>query len=221
MLRRVKLSAADVVECTAGGEGTRLEFKRVLPRDERAARTLCAFANTRGGLLLVGVTDRGRIHGVHRPETVTDRLSSLAEERVDPPLRVDLQVVAVAGPRVVACSVPFSSARPHAVLLGDGEREIVVRVGASNRIADGPTLQALSRIVGARRGNDPLERRILAWIARNASDRSRPAGSATVGAFARSSNVGEARARRAFVGLEQRGLLVGHGTGRTRVYTAP
>jgi hypothetical protein len=225
MLPSVRLSAADILECTAGGEGTRLEFKRVLPRDERAARTLCAFANTRGGLLLVGVTDRGRIHGVHRPESVSDRLSSLAEERVDPPLSVELQIVAVAGPRVVACSVPFSRARPHAVLLADDEREIVVRVGASNRIADGPTLQALSRAVvaggGARRGKDPLERRILAWIARNGSDRSRPAGSATVGAFARASNVGEARARRAFVDLEHRGLLVGHGTGRARVYAAP
>lgn len=217
----MRLSALDILECTAGGEGTRLEFKRVLPRDERAARTLCAFANTRGGLLLVGITDRGRVHGVHRPESVTARLSSLAEGKVDPPLRPEIQVVQVAGPRVVACSVPFSSARPHAVVLADGEREILVRVGASNRVADGPTLDALSRSVAARRGKDLLERRILAWLALAARDRARPAGGATIAAFARATNVGEARARRVFVRLEGRGLLLGHGSGRTRTYTVP
>ena len=217
----MRLSAVDILECTAGGEGTRLEFKRVLPRDERAARTLCAFANTRGGLLLVGVTDRGRVHGVHRPESVTARLSSLASVRVDPPLRPEIQVVEVEGPRVVACSVPFSSARPHAVLLPDGEREVLVRVGASNRVADGPTLDALSRNVAARRGRDALEQRILAWLALASRDRKRPTGGATIAAFARATNVGEARARRAFVRLEGRGLLLGHGNGRARTYTVP
>jgi hypothetical protein len=221
MLAVVRLSASDILECTVGGEGTRLEFKRVLPRDERAARTLCAFANTRGGLLLVGITDRGRIHGVHRPDAVTERLASLAEARVEPPLEVQIQIVPVSGPRVVACSVPFSSARPHAVLLGDGEREVLVRIGASNRIADGPTLEALSRSVAARKGKDPLEQRILAWLSRPARERSRPGGTATIAAFARAANVGEPRARRAFVRLESRGLLVGHGSGRARAYSVP
>ena len=126
----------DILECAAGGEGRgpRLEFKRVLPRDERAARTLCAFANTRGGLLLVGITDRGRVHGVHRPDAVTAGSRAISRRRASiPRSRSATQVVDVSGPRVVACSVPFSSSRPHAVLLGDGEREVFVRVGSSNR----------------------------------------------------------------------------------------
>ena len=77
MLLAVNLSAQDLLSCMVKGEGTRLEFKRRLPRDEKAARTLCAFANTRGGLLIVGVTDRGRVHGVHHPAEVGDKLRAL------------------------------------------------------------------------------------------------------------------------------------------------
>jgi len=221
MLRAVRLSAEDILQCMEGGEGARVEFKRVLPRDERAARTLCAFANTRGGLLIVGVTDRGRVHGVHRPEIVTERLSTLAEIQLTPGLRIETQIVDIDGPRVVACSVPFSKRRPHAVLLGDGEREILVRVGSSNRIADGPTLEALRRNVVARNDSSPLAAEIVAWVRGQGRNRTQPAGLATVARFARAFNVGETRARRTFVRLESRGLLIGHGPGRARVYTAP
>ncbi len=198
-----------------------MEFKRVLPRDERAARTLCAFANTRGGILFVGITDRGRIHGVHRPDDVTQRLSELAESRIKPSLRVETQIVEVGGPPVVACSVPLSRARPHAVVTEGGGREVLVRVGASNRIADGPTLDALKRSAISRSGATPLEDEIVGWVRTQVRNLSRPAGAATVPGFAKAFNVGEARARRAFVRLESRGLLIGHGAGRSRVYTAP
>lgn len=198
-----------------------MEFKRRLPRDERAARTLCAFANTRGGLLLVGVTDRGRVHGLHRPDEVCDRLTFLGESLVLPRLRVRVQVVDVNGPRVVACSVPFSKERPHAVLLPGGERTFLVRVGSSNRIADGATLSALRR--ERHRGGErtPLEESILAWVATQTGGGVKPGGNATVARFSARFNVGEARARRAFVKLESLGLLVGHGAGRARIYTRP
>jgi len=221
MLAAVKLTAADVLRRAEEGEGARIEFKRVLPRDERAARTLCALANTRGGLLLVGVTDEGRIHGVHRPEVVTGKLARISRKLLDPALPIATQIVEVGGPRVVACVVPRSGVRPHAVVPGRGEREIFVRVGSSNRAADGATLEALLRGGGPGGGANGIEGEIVAWVRSQRSQRARPAGAATVERFARARNVGEARARRAFVKLERRGLLVAHGAGRSRVYTAP
>jgi len=217
----VKLSPHDVLSCLAKGEGTRLEFKRKLPRDERAARTLCAFANTRGGLLLVGVTDRGRVHGVHHPDDVCAKLQELSTRWLAPIVRVEIQVVEVHGPRVVACSVPFSRERPHAVSIPGGLIEFVVRVGASNRAADGATLRALRLDRRAQRGLAPLEEQILAWVRRQGPVPSHPGGRATVARFAQSHNLGEGRARRAFIRLEGLGLLLGHGAGRARIYTSP
>lgn len=216
----VNLTAFQVVSSLGKGEGLRVEFKRLLPRDERAARTLCAFANTRGGLLLVGVTDRGRVHGVHRPEEVEERIHLLSRTWIEPALTVELQVVEVHGPRVVACSVPFSRVRPHAVLLPDGDRQFVVRVGASNRVADGPTLSALRTTRVNRRGLTELEESILAWVRHHGPTPRIPGGTATVPRFARLHNLSEARTRRLFVKLESLGLLVGHGAGRARIYNA-
>ena len=46
------------------GEGTHVEFKAHLPSSVRVARALVAFANTRGGTLVVGVHDDQRAHVV-------------------------------------------------------------------------------------------------------------------------------------------------------------
>lgn len=205
----------------AAGEGRNLEFKSGLSNDAKIARTLCAFANTRGGLLIVGVTDRGRVHGVHRPDEVTEKLLTLGESLLAPALRFEIQIVEVHGPRVVACSVPYSKERPHAVLLPDGGREFLVRVGASNRIADGPTLDALRLQRRARRGLTTLEEAILSWVRNQARSSVHPGGTATVARFARLHNTGEVRARRAFIKLEGLGLLIGHGAGRARIFTSP
>jgi predicted HTH transcriptional regulator len=214
----VNLSSVDVLSCLQRGESSRVEFKRKLPRDERAARTLCAFANTRGGLLLVGITDRGRVHGVHHADEVTATLERISHQWIEPELEVELQVLEVDGPRVVACSVPCSKVRPHALLLPDGERRFLVRVGASNRPADGPTLRALKVAKRSTRGLTPFERAVLEWVGAQAHKSSHPGGTATVARFARGANVGEARARRSFVRLETLGLLLGHGAGRARIY---
>ena len=139
----MNLTARDVASLVAEGEGKSLEFKRGLPGDAKVARTLCAFANTRGGLLLIGVGDRGELAGAPRPRETVARLRAVASERLEPPLAVEAGVVALDGKRVVWCSVPLSPARPHERLDEDGARELVVRVGASNRRASGATLNAL------------------------------------------------------------------------------
>lgn len=42
----------------AGGEGDRLEFKETTGRRGEACRTLCAFLNGDGGMVVFGVTRR-------------------------------------------------------------------------------------------------------------------------------------------------------------------
>jgi hypothetical protein len=114
--------------------------------------------------------------------------------------------------------VPLSPGRPHAVVGDAGEREVVARVGASNRRATGATLAAIraQRAAGARL--DDLQRAILRWV----GERGRAArGGATVSAFARAHNVGSQRARRAFTELELAGRLVAHGSGARREYALP
>lgn len=214
------MTREDVEGWIAEGEGRRLEFKSGLPRPERTARVLCAFANTNGGILLVGVTDRGAVQGVPRPAEVVARLERIAAHGSSPPIAVQVRPVELDGGTVVCCSVPLSAARPHSVLHPGGAPEVVVRVGSSNRVARGATLRALGA-PSTTRSLSALERRALEWVARHAVNGDRPDGGATVRAFARAHNVGVQRARRTFVQLERTGRLVAHGTGAGRVYAVP
>lgn len=49
-------------------EGKSLDFKNKITSKEKIAKTLVAFANTDGGYLLIGVSDRGELRGVDPEE---------------------------------------------------------------------------------------------------------------------------------------------------------
>jgi predicted HTH transcriptional regulator len=54
----------------AQGEHQQLDFKFRIDDSKKIARTLCAFANTDGGRLLIGVKDNGKIAGVDPNEEI-------------------------------------------------------------------------------------------------------------------------------------------------------
>ena len=210
----MELDAQELARRIAEGEGKTLEFKRGLPGDAKLARTLAAFANTRGGLLLIGVGDRGELFGAPRPRETLAEVRRVAREALEPPLALQGGIVMLEGERIAWCSVPLSPARPHAALDAEGERELVVRVGSSNRRASAATLRALRAQVASGGSLDELERSILRWLAEHAHGEH----GATLDEFVRARNIGRQRARRAFTRLELGGRVVGHGAGARRRY---
>lgn len=212
----MELEPDELARRIAEGEGKTLEFKRGLPGDAKLARTLAAFANTRGGLLLIGVGDRGELFGAPRPRETLAAVRRIARESLEPPLEIQGGLATLEGVRLVWCSVPLSPARPHAALDAAGERELVVRVGSSNRRASEATLKALRAQVSGPARLDELERRVLRWLAAR-----KPADPpATVETCCRELNLGRQRARRALVHLELAGRAVAHGEGARRCYTS-
>jgi Putative DNA-binding domain/MarR family len=208
--------AAEILRLVAGGEGRQLELKEGVAADGRIARAICAFANTRGGLVLVGVSDRGRILGVPRPGSVIERLRELAARAIHPPVATRLEAVRVGAATVVCCSTPLSPSRPHAVEspAAAGRGEVLVRVGASNRAASAAAIAAMGTPESRRLAPGPLETRILRELGG-------VRGGVTVEEFAAATGVGKQRARQAFERLERAGLLIGHGLGARRIFGAP
>ena len=71
------------------GEGQDIEFKNTLPKDKgdkEFVETVCAFANTNDGIIIVGVSDQGEIHGIgsNLPEKYEESLSNKIRNLVDP-----------------------------------------------------------------------------------------------------------------------------------------
>lgn len=215
----MRLDAESLRELLAAGEGRQVEFKRGLPRDEKVARTLAAFGNTRGGLLLVGVGDRGEVLGAPRPRATLERLREIAAQCVEPAVRVELALVQLDERPLVACWVPLSPARPHAVRYPGGELETVVRAGSSNREASGATLKAIRLANHSRPALGELEKRVLEWVTQISRGGSAAQSSASVDGFCKAQNIGRQRARRAFTELERSGRLIGHGLGARRTFS--
>jgi predicted HTH transcriptional regulator len=200
----------EIARIVAEGEGRQIELKEGVAADGRIARTLCAFANTRGGVLLVGVSDRGRILGVSRPAVTIGLVRDLAERAVAPPVAVRLEAVRVGPARVVCCSTPLSARRPHAVA-ADGQ--VLVRVGASNRAAPESAVAALGTTESRRAtAPAPFDALVLREVGR------RTAVGAAIEDVARALDAGKQRTRQAFESLERAGLLVAHGLGARRIY---
>ena len=88
------------------GESQTLEFKQALPED--LGRELCAFANSAGGMILIGVSNTGVI----TPLSSMNRCLSQVQDHArncEPPVSVDVEVVS----DVIVIKVRSSREKPH------------------------------------------------------------------------------------------------------------
>jgi predicted HTH transcriptional regulator len=127
-------------------EGKTVEFKRDLSSPDKVLRTLVAFANTAGGVLVVGVEDRSkRVVGVVDPLNLEERVANLVSERIRPPLVPDIEVLPWRRTHVVAVRVHPSNVRPHYLKDLGSDKGVFLRVGSTNRRADPVLIAELRR----------------------------------------------------------------------------
>ncbi len=68
----------------ASGENAELEFKRDDVRPEKLAREMVAFANQKGGTIILGVEDDGSISGIKRPKLQEWLMDSVCGRHIHP-----------------------------------------------------------------------------------------------------------------------------------------
>jgi predicted HTH transcriptional regulator len=114
------------------GEGLLLEFKRRVPAAQRISKEVIAFANTKGGRILLGVDDDKTIVGVRDAEEEEYALRSALAYHCDPPVPHDMERVHITGSRdVIVVTVPESQDKPHFLIDDEKgtQRSAYVRVG--------------------------------------------------------------------------------------------
>ncbi len=110
------------------GEGATLEFKRKATYPEKIAREMIAFANTHGGILLIGIGDDGTLAGLKYPE---DELHVMNEalKKVRPALQYTITIIPIGNSRtVIQYEIPESKRKPHYILGENKIKESFVRV---------------------------------------------------------------------------------------------
>ncbi len=97
----------------AQGEGETLEFKRSVAELDQVVETTAALANTRGGLVLIGIGPQGQVVGVDIGQVTGERIANRITGNTDPVVYPSVQVAEVAGRKIFVIVVPESNNKPH------------------------------------------------------------------------------------------------------------
>jgi hypothetical protein len=117
----------DLKKLVAQGEGTLLEFKRKAAYPDKIVREMIAFANSYGGVLLLGVGDDKTLPGLKFPEDESIVVEE-ALRRCRPKLPVTETFIPIGNGRtIIRYDVAESDRKPHYLLIGE-QKESYVRV---------------------------------------------------------------------------------------------
>ena len=206
----------DLHELIARGEGEELEFKQKTTHPHRISRTLASLANTRGGHVLVGVDDAGRVVGVRDAEEELFVLRDAAAHYVEPPL-ADLRYheMEVDGRIVLVVTVSESHHKPHRAQVAPGDWRGYVRVRDASVQTSGLTEKLLEREqFKSQFEQTPLNKQELAVI-----DYLKIHPRITLVRFMRLVNFGKRRAYQTLIKLVLHGYIRHHDKEKEPYYT--
>jgi hypothetical protein len=140
-------SERQVLQLIEQGESTTLEFKNYAGKGvfesqssavdvKEVAALLVAFANTRGGMLLIGVHDDGTIRGVDDARKTREKISEAAHDVCDPRLTPDLATIKVRKKTLVAAMVEKGETIHLAGSIPFIRRNATTRKATAGEVAD-------------------------------------------------------------------------------------
>jgi CheY-like chemotaxis protein len=149
-----------IVELIAQGESDRLEFKSTLQWDVRqnqenkklpynSLKTIAAFLNTEGGVLIIGVEDNGSIYGIENDiqclkngslDKFERHLVQLIENNIGKRFLPSIKIRFVNLEDKNICAIYIQKANQQAFLKSDKGTEFYIRTGNSSRSLNIPDI---------------------------------------------------------------------------------
>ncbi|HEU24284.1 MAG TPA: winged helix-turn-helix transcriptional regulator [Mesoaciditoga lauensis] len=114
----------EIINILATGENEKVEFKEKV--SERTIESLCAFANTFGGTMIIGVSDKGKIKGVIDAKDQIRKISDYANSVV-PPIAIEISEFKIEKLTIIIVKVRKSNA------FHSFKNIVYMRVGNNNR----------------------------------------------------------------------------------------
>lgn len=200
----------ELKELILSGESSTVEFKRKINSPKKLAKELSAFANTRGGHLLIGVDDDGTVVGVPSEKDDDDAIERACAFYLNPPIIPETDIVNLYYKDVVVISVSESPEKPH-MLLDDPEDpksagKTYIRVGERSVIAS----KEMARVLRAQNPDSPPVRIVVGDMEKRLFGYLKSHERATVQDFQKLVNISRRRAERLMVRLVKAGVLQIH-----------
>lgn len=116
------------IEIIKQGEGLNIEFKRIIDSPYKIAKTISSFANTSGGILLIGVGNDSSILGVSSELHELQKLERAASTLIEPALHLTFSSEMLDGRKLIRVEIEESPDKPHYALNEKNQRIIYIRI---------------------------------------------------------------------------------------------
>ena len=159
------METIDLKQRIANGENTTTEFKENF--DQEVIETAAAFANTDGGVILIGVSDNREVRGITIGKETLRDVSNRISQATKPRVVIEIKSVAIEEKSVLLIHIAESSIKPVSV-----RGRCYRRVGNSNRVMSpqeisqmhlNATGQTWDRLLTENAGSDDVDPKKVQW----------------------------------------------------------
>ena len=128
----IEIAGEDIRQLITQGESDKVEFKTRVGKEHdlnEFIESVVAFANSSGGVILVGIDDNANIVGIEE-ENAPDRVTKVLRSHCDPPIQPEMNISILDNKKVLVTQVKEGSNKPYIFR----DKGIYVRAGATDRL---------------------------------------------------------------------------------------
>ena len=201
----------ELLEFIEEGENIQCEFKRKFSTQEKIAREMIAFANTKSGIILFGVDDDKKIIGVESEKETTELVKDTALNYCEPPLKYSIEYKEINGKEIVIVLIPESNKKPHR--LQDYQTDFDITTAIVPIRVNDKSVQAskeMIRILRAQSNQSALKKYVLGPTEKSVFEYLSKVERISVKELSNLVNISERRASRTLVKMVRANLLMIH-----------
>jgi predicted HTH transcriptional regulator len=194
------------------GEGVDLDFKQEIQNPQKIAKSMVSFANSQGGVLLIGVRDNGSIAGI-KSEDEVHMLGLAASFYSKPEIQFTVQEYNLEGKTILKVFIPRGENQPYYAKSDDEKWWVYVRVNDKCILASKTTVDFMhNRAKPVKMTLGKLEQSILLFVGGREKT--------TLDEICNKFNLGKRRTSRILVDLMRLQAIRSHTTEKTEFYTS-
>ena len=211
----------DLKQRITQGENTTTEFKESF--DQEVIETAVAFANTDGGTIFIGVSDKAESRGITIGKETLRDVSNRIAQATEPRVIVEVESVDVAEKSVLLIHIAETSIKPVSV-----KGRCYKRVGNSNRVMSPQEIaqmhlnaigQSWDQLFVTRAGMDDIDKKKVEWyLTRRETIRMQRHGQIATKKYVEINHVSRQTAYAELTDLINKGLFTVVGKGRGTKY---
>lgn len=136
----------DIEKLLKQPESKTLEFKRDLSSLDHILKTIVAFANTAGGILIIGKAQDGTVTGLKDILKAEEALANAISDSIRPPILPEIEIITIDKKELLVVQVSHWKAPFY--LIKEGKiKGVYIRLGSTSRSASPELLAELQRSV--------------------------------------------------------------------------